>query len=907
MRSLAALLCLLVFPLLLRAEEDERDWREQPFLGLSVRDTDRGLVVGWVSPGPLGGRGFESASGIQRGDNVVSVDGRAVDAAGFKAAREGEASPATRSTRRIDARREARADAAIPQGGAGGEERYARGDARRPERLGRYRRPRAGGRVIPEPAEGAFESLVLEAAAEAGARAGREGVGGGLDALLPYLARIQEDALDPGSLPAVVNAFRRPLSVDAVEEKIARAMKAAAAGDPSSSRGARAAGAGSGEPGRPDPGGDGARAGRPGRRGRSARCSGSRDSTSRRRSTRGRGARRRSGSSGRCGPRSSSTTITRRSTSGPSTWTSGHGRRTCSGSRSSCCATRRVRWEAQAASHAADAPRDDVPEAVRAFVEGDVLWHGRDALGRLTVVGGAGPNRYAMRGIAAVYDVGGNDRYDYAASPTPDTAPIALRLVVDLAGDDVHESTADFEGPATGVFGLSLLDDRAGDDVYRSRRSFSIGAGLVGLGVLLDHAGDDVYENLGEDSGWAIGVGFWGAGLMIDRAGADVYHGEKHVQGVGGPRGLGAIVDAQGRDLYRANGPSFASAYDTPAVYLGMSQGFGIGVRGYAAGGVGALYDLAGHDRYEAGEFSQAGGYYFGLGILHDVAGDDLYHGNRYGQAFAAHQAVGVLVDDAGDDTYWSMTAASQAGTWDQSIGLLLDKAGNDAYRCDGLGQGGASMQAIALLIDLGGNDRYTGHGRLRPGAGRRQRLSLRRRPGLLLQRPLRPRRGARHVLRARPDERRPAADRRLERGEARRLLALRRVRGSLSKTPCYAAGTPGCAGERGIRLARVTIPGAAVGHGLCPASPTIREVRHATRPRPRLPAPARRADRLRRTATGRGDAGRIPARSRGAARRRARAPGRAAPPRRRRDGGGRPALRHLRRLKPPRRGAPGG
>ena len=66
----------------------------------------------------------------------------------------------------------------------------------------------------------------------------------------------------------------------------------------------------------------------------------------------------------------------------------------------------------------------------------------------------------------------------------------------------------------------------------------------------------------------------------------------------------------------------------------------------YAAGGVGAIYDLAGNDRYEGGEFSQAGGYYFGLGILHDKKGHDLYYGNRYGQSFSAHQAIGILVDE---------------------------------------------------------------------------------------------------------------------------------------------------------------------------------------------------------------------------------------------------------------------
>jgi hypothetical protein len=258
------------------------------------------------------------------------------------------------------------------------------------------------------------------------------------------------------------------------------------------------------------------------------------------------------------------------------------------------------------------------------------------------------------------------------------------------------------------VFGLSILDDRAGNDVYRSPRAFSIGAGLCGIGILLDHAGNDTYENRGPQAGWSMGVGFYGAGLIVDRAGADVYRGEKLSQGVGGPRGIGMILEGKGKDLYVANGPAFGSAYGTPGVYLGMSQGFGIGVRGYAAGGVGAIYDYDGNDRYEAGEFSQAGGYYWGLGILHDAKGHDVYLGNRYGQAFAAHQAAGILIDDEGDDTYWAMTAACQGGTWDESIGLLLDRQGNDSYRCDGLGQGAASMQAIGLLIDLAGDDRYS-------------------------------------------------------------------------------------------------------------------------------------------------------------------------------------------------------
>ncbi len=187
-----------------------------------------------------------------------------------------------------------------------------------------------------------------------------------------------------------------------------------------------------------------------------------------------------------------------------------------------------------------------------------------------------------------------------------------------------------------------------------------------------------------------------------------MYHAEKLSQGVGGPRGFGAIIDGGGNDLYQANGPNYGSAYGAPGVYLGMSQGFGFGVRGHAAGGLGMIDDMGGNDQYIAGEFSQGGGYYFGLGMIRDHAGHDLYHGNRYGQAFAAHQAAGILIDDAGDDTYWSMTAASQSGVWDESVTLLLDKAGNDSYRCDGLGIGAASMQAIGIFIDLAGDDRYS-------------------------------------------------------------------------------------------------------------------------------------------------------------------------------------------------------
>jgi hypothetical protein len=199
---------------------------------------------------------------------------------------------------------------------------------------------------------------------------------------------------------------------------------------------------------------------------------------------------------------------------------------------------------------------------------------------------------------------------------------------------------------------------------------------------------------------------------LIDLDGDDVYHGEKLCQGVGGPRGFGAIIDAAGNDAYTTNGPSFKSVYGTPDVFVAMSQGFGLGVRGYASGGVGAIYDLGGDDRYEAGEFSQGCGYFYALGLIHDASGDDLYHGNRYSQAAAAHQAVGFLIDGAGNDRYIGKTAASQSGAWDQSITMLIDRAGDDTYTADGLCQGAAAQQALAVLIDLDGSDAYMAAGR---------------------------------------------------------------------------------------------------------------------------------------------------------------------------------------------------
>jgi len=348
----------------------------------------------------------------------------------------------------------------------------------------------------------------------------------------------------------------------------------------------------------------------------------------------------------------------------------------------------------------ADAPAVVVPEPLRQLVTGDILAF--EAVGEEWIVyGGGGPNAYDMSRIAAVIDAGGDDEYRYGSTDGdlhvnwPRT-----QLIVDLAGNDRYLGTD--RGPASALMGVSLIVDQSGNDTYQGA-SRSCGVGIMGVGVILDRAGADTYTG----TRWSIGAAFYGLGAIVDCGGDnDVYTAEMMSQGIGGPRGFGVIIDENGRDLYRVNGPT-PSVYSTPAVYAGFSQGVGFGVRLYDTGGIGVISDLGGDDRYEGGEFCQGGAYYWGLGILHDRSGNDLYYGNRYGQAWAAHQALGILVDDAGDDTYWSMTAASQSGSWDICATLLLDRAGNDSYHADGLAQGGASQQAIAWFIDLEGIDRY--------------------------------------------------------------------------------------------------------------------------------------------------------------------------------------------------------
>jgi len=647
-----------------------------PFAGLSLRNSPDGCVVSHVNPGPFGGDGTKSSS-LWRGDLIVSVNGQHVSSQTF-AELVGKLKPGDELVvvyrRGKDA--EAHLGDAVPSGDPQGEERTVKVVLEAKEDwMGTIGRALRADAVIAEAPEGEFEKRILAAADKLELRKGKDG----LDALLGYVRATQDHVLDANSSPLVVQALRRPLSLDATEATLAAAVQ----------RFARAAAT----PGKLGPATqelvlwaiDGRAPGA-----NAAPTSLAADRAAWRDRARAVVAHHRDDVS--IDPANAMLALSLVSAS------------PALASRALAETGARLARLAEDEKELTNAP-PGVPDALRervaAAVQGQVI-AAFECPDGLCVVGGNGKNTYEMSKLARVCDVGGDDHYTWSAPFDGDE-----QLVIDLYGNDTYESKADFAGPGVGVFGLSIVDDRAGDDTYTSTRRFSEACGLFGVGMIVDRKGKDRYVNTSADAGFAQGVGYWGAGILLDLAGDDSYVGEKLVQGVGGPRGFGLLCDVAGNDEYHANGPSFGSVYGTAGAFVGMSQGMGYGIRADAAGGVGALFDLAGDDKYDVGEFGQGCGYFFALGVLHDVAGDDVYTSQRYGQGTGAHQAAGILVDGAGNDHYSCKQVAFQGGAWDQTIAWLLDRGGDDVYTGFGLGQGAAAEQAIGVLVDCAGKDKY--------------------------------------------------------------------------------------------------------------------------------------------------------------------------------------------------------
>ena len=335
------------------------------------------------------------------------------------------------------------------------------------------------------------------------------------------------------------------------------------------------------------------------------------------------------------------------------------------------------------------------------------------------VIGGKGANEYdldAMRDVAAVIDLGGDDVYNEG------TASIdrPVLVVMDLAGNDTYRgSRSAIQGGA--ALGVSMLLDLEGDDTYTAH-DLAQGVAIAGVGILIDYAGNDRYHGVRRLQGQALG----GIGVLIDRGGNDDYHAGLWAQGVGGPLGFAMLDDLAGDDHYYCGG-LYTNSYkpETPG-YEGWGQGVGGGIRQAADGGIGVILDGAGDDEYEFDYLSHGGGYWCGLGFARDFAGNDkrvicrkAFDGSerretlfqRFGCGWGCHYALGFCFDDRGDDFYQG-TIMGQGMGWDCSVGTLCDFGGNDHYEANGgLTQGCGAQASLGLMFDYDGDDVYVGYG----------------------------------------------------------------------------------------------------------------------------------------------------------------------------------------------------
>ena len=330
---------------------------------------------------------------------------------------------------------------------------------------------------------------------------------------------------------------------------------------------------------------------------------------------------------------------------------------------------------------------------------GLVLVHGTDGAAHDIPDGGA----------FLVVDLGGDDRYGGPLSASGPFMPVSAAL--DLGGNDTYDAADRALG--AGVTGVGVLLDAGGDDAYRAG-TLAQGAGHFGLGALLDIAGRDVYEARYS----AQGAGFFGIGVLLDLDGGDRYTLWSDGQGFGGVAGVGVLADRAGDDEYLADpNPAVTgrpSYHSEGKIAVSDAQGCGMGRRGDGsdghswAGGLGALLDAAGDDRYTIGNWGQGCGYWFGTGLLWDGKGNDAYRANGWASASGAHFCIGVVVDEEGNDVHSVAQNWGPAFGHDFTVAILADGSGNDEYECGGEGVGHSINRSVALCLEGGGDDRYT-------------------------------------------------------------------------------------------------------------------------------------------------------------------------------------------------------
>ena len=329
-------------------------------------------------------------------------------------------------------------------------------------------------------------------------------------------------------------------------------------------------------------------------------------------------------------------------------------------------------------------------------VQGNFLYYS-DEDGIRIAIGGNGKNIYNGH-FDLIIDTGGDDVYNIDRE-SYDLFKNNFSCIIDLSGNDFYNSGSNYN-LAGSVFSSGFIFDKEGDDTYKGK-NVSLGSTICGLGVLYDENGNDIYHA----KQFSIGAASFGTGLLVDRNGNDVYIANSYSQGFGMTEGVGAIVDNKGNDNYLIDARSLdIGRYEDH--YISMSQGYGLGLRPYYAGGIGLIIEGEGNDFYSTDIFGQGGAYWYALGCIADKSGNDKYNSYQYAQGAGIHLAVGLLKDYEGWDFYTS-DGVSQGCGHDLGFGLLYDVKGSDNYSAYSLSQGAGNANGIGMLIDGFGKDGY--------------------------------------------------------------------------------------------------------------------------------------------------------------------------------------------------------
>lgn len=346
--------------------------------------------------------------------------------------------------------------------------------------------------------------------------------------------------------------------------------------------------------------------------------------------------------------------------------------------------------------------------------------HGRVALGTLK-------DDVYEGDFTVLLDPGGDDVYRkgrFAAAHG--TANRRVGLLLDLKGDDLYDCRDVDCTLGAAILGVGILMDLGqGNDRYHAGH-LSLGAAVGGIALLHDDGGSDVYEG----KTFTQGAAGFGVGILFDQslqAPPKVSTSEETkdpvaiaawdndrltawctAQGFSRTLGVGLCINQRGNDRYEAGGvylhaPLFADRYQS------FSQGFSIGAREHdMAGGVAALIDFEGNDRYLGDVYNQGVGYWYAAGFLWDGGGNDLYEMTQYGQGSGIHLAVGGLVDVSGSDAYVMHSGLGQGGSHDFAASVLHDRGGNDRYHGNTSCNGTGLTNSVGLHIERGGDDIYS-------------------------------------------------------------------------------------------------------------------------------------------------------------------------------------------------------